>query len=127
MHTKYIFQPVLSFKSMSLKTQISLGFVVVLLLTLISLTTLFYYFNKTGNTVTTLLEQDYRTVKASEALVNSLMKMDRILAKVCLSDSYNETIDKLIRVISAYGKSTTFIVTIPNLKAKTETVEKAFL
>ena len=87
---------------MSLKTQISLGFVFVLLLTLISLSTLFFYFNKIGSTATTLLEQDYRTVKASEALVNSLMKMDQILAKVCLSNSYNETV--LLQVLDREKK-----------------------
>ncbi len=76
---------------MSLKTKISLGFVFVLLLTLVSSSTLFFYFNQLGSSATTLLKQDYRTIKASEALVNSLMKMDRILAKVCLSDKYNET------------------------------------
>lgn len=87
---------------MSLKTQISLGFVFVLLLTLVSLSTLVFYFNKIGNTATTLLEQDYRTIKASEALVNSLMKMDQILAKVCLSDSYNEMV--LLQVLDREKK-----------------------
>lgn len=77
---------------MKLKTQIFLGFLFILILTLILSSVFVFYLENLGKASEKVLKENYRSVKASEELVLSLAKMDQILAKICLGTNYNQEI-----------------------------------
>nr|MDQ3394958.1 HAMP domain-containing protein [Bacteroidota bacterium] len=77
---------------MKLKTQIFLGFLFILILTLILSSVFVFYLENLGKASEKVLKENYRSVKASEELVLSLSKMDQILAKICLGTNYNQEI-----------------------------------
>jgi PAS domain S-box-containing protein len=77
---------------MKLKTQIFLGFLFILILTLFLSSVFVFYLENLGKASEKVLKENYRSVKASEELVLSLAKMDQILAKICLGSNYNQEI-----------------------------------
>lgn len=77
---------------MKLKTQIFLGFLFILILTLILSSVFVYYLENLGQSSDKILRENYRSVKASEELTFSLSKIDQILAKICLGKNYNDKI-----------------------------------
>lgn len=89
-------------KLMKLKTQILLGFLLLLILTLILSGVFVFYLENLGKASEKVLKENYRSVKASEELVVSLAKMDQILAKICLGTNYNEEI--LIGILESEKK-----------------------
>lgn len=76
---------------MKIRTQIFSGFLLVLLLTLVLAGVTIYYLSNLGNASNKILEDNYRSVKASERIVISLAKMDQILSKICLGSNYNDS------------------------------------
>jgi PAS domain S-box-containing protein len=76
---------------MKIRTQIFSGFLLILFLTLILASVTIYYLNNLGAASTKILEENYRSVKASEQIVISLSKIDQILSKVCLGKNYNDS------------------------------------
>lgn len=79
------------YQKMKIRTQIFSGFLLILFLTLILASATIYYLNYLGSASTKILEDNYRTVKATEQMVISLSKIDQILAKVCLGNNYNDS------------------------------------
>lgn len=79
------------YQKMKIRTQIFSGFLLVLFLTLILAVVTIYYLGNLGTASTKILEDNYRSVKASEQIIISLSKMDQILAKVCLGQNYNDS------------------------------------
>ena len=77
---------------MRLKTQIILGFLFILVLTLILSGIFVYYLNGMGHSSDTVLKGNYRSVKASKEMVVSASKIDQLLAKICLGNNYSEEI-----------------------------------
>ncbi len=76
---------------MKIKTQIFSGFLLILLLTLVLAGVTIYYLSNLGNASNKILEDNYRSIKASERMVVSLAKMDQILSKICLGSNYNDS------------------------------------
>ena len=76
---------------MKIKTQIFSGFLFILLLTLVLAGVAIYYLGNLGTASNRILEDDYRSVKATEGVVVSLSKIDQILSKICLGANYNDT------------------------------------
>lgn len=76
---------------MKIRTQIFSGFLLVLLLTLVLAGVTIYYLSNLGNASNKILEDNYRSVKASEGMVVSLAKIDQILSKICLGSNYNDS------------------------------------
>lgn len=76
---------------MKIRTQIFSGFLLVLLLTLVLAGVTIYYLSNLGNASNKILEDNYRSVKASEGIVVSLAKIDQILSKICLGSNYNDS------------------------------------
>ncbi len=87
---------------MKLKTQIFLGFLFIIILTIILSGVFVYYLENLGRSSDKILKENYRSVKASEELTFSLAKMDQILAKVCLGKNYNQEI--LLNIIESEKK-----------------------
>lgn len=79
------------YQRMKIRTQIFSGFLLILFLTLILASATIYYLNYLGSASTKILEENYRSVKATEQMVISLSKIDQILAKVCLGNNYNDS------------------------------------
>lgn len=79
------------YQKMKIRTQIFSGFLLVLFLTLILSVVTIYYLGNLGNASTRILEENYRSVKASEQILISLSKIDQILSKVCLGNHYNDS------------------------------------
>ncbi len=63
----------------------------ILLLTLILAGVTIYYLSNLGNASNKILEENYRSVKASEEIIISLAKIDQILSKICLGSNYNDS------------------------------------
>ncbi|WKN30457.1 ATP-binding protein [Porifericola rhodea] len=76
---------------MKIRTQIFSGFLLVLFLTSILAVVTIYYLGNLGTASTKILEENYRSVKASEQIIISLSKVDQILAKICLGQNYNDS------------------------------------
>lgn len=79
------------YQKMKIRTQIFSGFLLILFLTLILAAATVYYLNNLGAASTKILEENYRSIKASEQIVISLSKIDQILSKVCLGSNYNDS------------------------------------
>ncbi|MFP4093810.1 MAG: ATP-binding protein [Cyclobacteriaceae bacterium] len=79
------------YQKMKIRTQIFSGFLLVLSLTLILAGATIYYLNDLGAASTRILEENYRSIKASEQILISLSKMDQILTKICLGNNYNDS------------------------------------
>ncbi len=79
------------YQKMKIRTQIFSGFLLVLFLTLILSVVTIYYLSNLGSASTKILEENYRSVKASEQILISLSKVDQILTKVCLGKNYNDS------------------------------------
>ncbi len=78
-------------QKMKIRTQIFSGFLLILFLTLILAAATVYYLNNLGAASTKILEDNYRSIKASEQVMISLSKIDQILSKVCLGNNYNDS------------------------------------
>lgn len=76
---------------MKIRTQIFSGFLLVLLLTLVLAGVTIYYLSNLGNASNKILEENYRSIKASEGIIVSLAKIDQILSKICLGSNYNDS------------------------------------
>lgn len=81
---------------MRLKTQIILGFLFILVLTLVLSGVFVYFLNGIGHTSNAVLKDNYRSIKASKELLVSTAKMDQILAKISLGNNYSINILKEI-------------------------------
>lgn len=81
---------------MRLKTQIILGFLFILVLTLILSGIFVYFLNGIGHTSNAVLKDNYRSIKASKELLVSTAKMDQILTKISLGSNYSVNILKEI-------------------------------
>lgn len=79
------------YQKMKIRTQIFSGFLLILFLTLILAAATVYYLNNLGAASTKILEENYRSIKATEQIVISLSKIDQILSKVCLGSNYNDS------------------------------------
>jgi len=79
------------YQKMKIRTQIFSGFLLVLFLTSILAVVTIYYLGNLGTASTKILEENYRSVKASEQIIISLSKVDQILAKICLGQNYNDS------------------------------------
>lgn len=77
---------------MRLKTQIILGFLFILILTLILSGIFVYYLNGIGENYETVLRGNYRSLKASKELLVSASKIDQLLTKISISDNYSTAI-----------------------------------
>jgi len=75
---------------MSIKYQITSALLLVFFLCLIVLSTLSFYLSRVGQSSSELLEENYKVVKASEALIVSITKMDRILSKISFGSGYDQ-------------------------------------
>ena len=84
---------------MKIKTQIFSGFLFILLLTLVLAGVAIYYLGNLGNASNRILEDDYRSIKATEGVVISLSKIDQILSKICLGANYNDT--TLLKILNS--------------------------
>ena len=76
---------------MKIKAQIVSGFLFILLLTCVLAGVTIYYLSNLGAVSNRILEDNYRSIKATEGIVVSLSKMDQILSKVCLGSNYNDS------------------------------------
>ncbi|MGI9542457.1 MAG: ATP-binding protein [Cyclobacteriaceae bacterium] len=74
---------------MKLRTQIFSGFIFILFLTLILAGVSIFYLDNVGQASDRILNENYRTVKAAEELINSLATADQVLAKICLGENYS--------------------------------------
>lgn len=81
---------------MRIKTQIILGFLFILVLTLILSGIFVYFLNGIGHTSSAVLKDNYRSIKASKELLVSTAKMDQILARISLGNNYSVEILKEI-------------------------------
>ncbi len=81
---------------MRIKTQIILGFLFILVLTLILSGIFVYFLNGIGHTSSAVLRDNYRSIKASKELLVSTAKMDQILARISLGNNYSVEILKEI-------------------------------
>src|SRR5690554_5239852 len=79
---------------MRLKTQIILGFLFILVLTLVLSGVFVYFLNGIGHTSNAVLKDNYRAIKASKELLVSTAKMDQILTKISLGNNYSTNILK---------------------------------
>jgi len=77
---------------MRLKTQIILGFLFILILTLILSGIFVYYLNGIGQNYETVLKGNYRSVKATKELLVSASKIDQLLSRISLGDNYSNPI-----------------------------------
>lgn len=77
---------------MRLKTQIILGFLFILILTLVLSGIFVYYLNGIGQNYETILKGNYRSVKATKELLVSASKIDQLLAKISLGNNYSTPI-----------------------------------
>ncbi|MGB3851374.1 MAG: ATP-binding protein, partial [Tunicatimonas sp.] len=78
-------------KSMMIKAQIVSGFLFILLLTCVLAGVTIYYLSNLGTASNRILEDNYRSIKATEGIVVSLSKTDQILSKICLGVNYNDS------------------------------------
>ena len=76
---------------MKIKAQIVSGFLFILLLTCVLAGVTIYYLSNLGAVSNRILEDNYRSIKATEGMVVSLSKVDQILSKVCLGSNYNDS------------------------------------
>lgn len=76
---------------MKIRTQIFSGFLLILLMTSVLAGVTIYYLNNLGNASNKILEENYRSIKASEGIIISLAKIDQILSKICLGSNYNDS------------------------------------
>ena len=79
------------YPKMKIRTQIFSGFLLILVLTLILAGVTIYYLSNLGNASNKILEDNYRSIKASEGMIVSLAKIDQILSKICLGSNYNDS------------------------------------
>ena len=79
------------YKSMRIKAQIVSGFLFILLLTCVLAGVTIYYLSNLGTASNRILEDNYRSIKATEGMVVSLSKIDQILSKICLGVNYNDS------------------------------------
>ena len=79
------------YKSMRIKAQIVSGFLFILLLTCVLAGVTIYYLSNLGTASNRILEDNYRSIKATEGMVVSLSKTDQILSKICLGVNYNDS------------------------------------
>lgn len=79
------------YQQMKIRTQIFSGFLLILLLTLVLAGVTIYYLSNLGNASNKILEENYRSVKATEGIIISLSKIDQILSKICLGSHYNDS------------------------------------
>ena len=79
------------YKSMKIKAQIVSGFLFILLLTCILAGVTIYYLSNLGAVSNRILEDNYRSIKATEGIVVSLSKIDQLLSKICLGSNYNDS------------------------------------
>ena len=77
---------------MRIQTQIFLGFVFVLIISLALALTAGAFMERLGNRSRQLLQDNYISVKSSEELIMALAKTDQIMSKVCLGKNYNQNI-----------------------------------
>ena len=87
------------YRSMKIKAQIVSGFLFILLLTCVLAGVTIYYLSNLGAVSNRILEDNYRSIKATEGIVVSLSKMDQILSKVCLGRNYNDS--TLLKILSS--------------------------
>lgn len=83
---------------MRLKTQIILGFLFILILTLVLSGIFVYYLNGIGQNYETILKGNYRSVKATKELLVSASKIDQLLGKISLGNNYSAPILKEILI-----------------------------
>ena len=76
---------------MRIKAQIVSGFLFILLLTCALAGVTIYYLSNLGTASNRILEDNYRSIKATEGMVVSLSKIDQILSKICLGQNYNDS------------------------------------
>ena len=76
---------------MKIKAQIVSGFLFILLLTCVLAGVTIYYLSNLGAVSNRILEDNYRSIKATEGMVVSLSKVDQILSKICLGRNYNDS------------------------------------
>ena len=76
---------------MRIKAQIVSGFLFILLLTCVLAGVTIYYLSNLGAVSNRILEDNYRSIKATEGMVVSLSKIDQILSKICLGSNYNDS------------------------------------
>ncbi|MDN4165091.1 ATP-binding protein [Cytophagales bacterium LB-30] len=77
---------------MKLKTQIVLGFLFILLLSLLLTGVYTYYLESIGKAANGVLTDNYRSIKSGEQMLVSLSKMDQMVARIALEQGYNDTI-----------------------------------
>ncbi len=87
----YLFSFYRYYKSMRIKAQIVSGFLFILLLTCVLAGVTIYYLSNLGTASNRILEDNYRSIKATEGIVVSLSKTDQILSKICLGVNYNDS------------------------------------
>ncbi len=75
---------------MKIKAQIVSGFLFILFLTCMLAGVTIYYLGNLGTASNRILEDNYRSIKATENIVVSLSKVDQILSKICLGENYND-------------------------------------
>lgn len=77
---------------MRLKTQIVLGFLFILVLTLILSGIFVYYLNGIGENYESVLRGNYRSLRASKELLVSTSKIDQLLTKISVGNNYSTAI-----------------------------------
>lgn len=77
--------------NMRIRTQIVVGFLFVMVFTLMLAAVSVYYLGNLGKSSTEVLEQNHRSIKAAEEVIVSLSKLDQLLSKICLGSNYNDS------------------------------------
>ena len=77
---------------MRLKTQIILGFLFLLTITLILSGVFIYFLNKMSHNLEAELSRDFYTLKVTNGLILSNSKMDRMLSRLCLADTFEDQV-----------------------------------
>jgi len=79
------------YQRMKIRAQIFSGFLLVTVLTLLLVGTTIYYLGNLGDASNKILEDNYRAIKATEGMTESLSKIDQILSKICLGTNYDDS------------------------------------
>ena len=77
---------------MRIQSQIFLGFLFLLIISMALATVASFYMQRLGTGSSRMLNENYRSVKASEELIVTLAKADQIMSKVCLGKNYNQSV-----------------------------------
>ncbi len=85
------FNPYWHYQRMKIRAQIFSGFLLVTVLTLLLVGTTIYYLGNLGDASNKILEDNYRAIKATEGMTESLSKIDQILSKICLGTNYDDS------------------------------------